>query len=72
MPSQAHATTSPASCSDIIPDTLLSALTEGSDPPDLFVAILFGIALALVGEPAAPVLACSSRLSLVCSGWSRS
>ncbi len=40
----------------IIPTTMLSALTEGSILQVLFVAILFGIAIATVGEPAKPVI----------------
>lgn len=50
---------------DIIPTTMVSALTEGSILQALFVAILFGIALSLVGKPAAPVLDMLERLSLV-------
>ena len=50
---------------DIIPTTLVSALTEGSILQALFVAILFGIALSLVGEPAEPVLDLLEQLSLV-------
>jgi len=49
----------------IIPTTLVSALTEGSILQTLFVAILFGIALSLVGEPARPVLAMMDRIMLV-------
>ena len=49
----------------IIPTTLVSALTEGSILQTLFVAILFGIALSLVGEPARPVLAMIDRIMLV-------
>ena len=50
---------------DIIPLTMVSALTEGSILQTLFVAILFGIALALVGKPAKPVVDMLQRLSLV-------
>ena len=50
---------------DIIPTTMVSALTQGSILQALFVAILFGIALSLVGKPAAPVLDMLERLSLV-------
>ena len=49
----------------IIPTTMLSALTEGSILQTLFVAILFGIALSLVGRAAAPVLELIERLGLV-------
>jgi aerobic C4-dicarboxylate transport protein len=41
----------------IIPTTFLSALTGGDLLPVLFVAILFGISISLVGAPAAPVVA---------------
>lgn len=41
----------------IIPTTFLSALTGGDILPVLFVAILFGISISLVGKPAAPVVA---------------
>jgi aerobic C4-dicarboxylate transport protein len=44
---------------------MVSALTEGSILQTLFVAILFGIALSLVGKPAAPVLAFLEKLSLI-------
>ncbi len=50
---------------DIIPTTMVSALTEGSILQTLFVAVLFGIALSLVGAPAQPVLDFLERLSLV-------
>jgi aerobic C4-dicarboxylate transport protein len=41
---------------DIIPTSLLSALTQGDILQTLFVAILFGIALTLSGETGKPVL----------------
>jgi len=44
---------------------MVSALTEGSILQTLFVAILFGIALSLVGRPADPILDFLERLSLV-------
>lgn len=50
---------------DIIPTTPFSALTEGSILQVLLVAILFGIAIALVGEPAEPVVQLIDRLSVV-------
>jgi aerobic C4-dicarboxylate transport protein len=50
---------------DIIPTTLVSALTDGAILQTLFVAILFGIALSLVGEPAAPVRDMIEQLGLV-------
>ena len=50
---------------DIVPTTLLSSLTDGSVLQVLLVAILFGIALALVGAPGRPVLALAESLSVV-------
>lgn len=50
---------------DIIPTTALSALTDGSILQVLLVAILFGIALALVGKPAEPVARFLESVSLV-------
>ena len=41
---------------NIIPTTFMSALTGGDILPVLFVAILFGISISLVGAPAAPVV----------------
>jgi len=41
----------------IIPTTFLSALTGGEILPVLFVAILFGVSISLVGAPAAPIVA---------------
>nr|WP_047167303.1 dicarboxylate/amino acid:cation symporter [Sphingomonas sp. Y57] len=49
----------------IIPDTLLSALAGGEILQVLFVAILFGIALSLVGERARPVTDLLERLTMV-------
>lgn len=40
----------------IIPKTFFSAFTEGSILQLLFVSVLFGVSLALVGEPAQPVV----------------
>jgi len=48
-----------------IPDTLVSALTGGNILQVLLVAVLFGIALSLVGAPARPVLDGIERLALV-------
>nr|WP_205214972.1 MULTISPECIES: dicarboxylate/amino acid:cation symporter [Sphingomonas] len=62
---QAHATTITGFILEIIPTTMVSALTEGSILQTLFVAILFGIALSLVGAPAQPVLDLLERISLV-------
>lgn len=60
-----HETTVTGFLLDIIPTTLLSALTDGSILQTLLVAILFGIALSLVGKPAEPVLDLLERLSLI-------
>ncbi len=62
---QAHETSITGFVLDIIPTTMISALTEGSILQVLFVSILFGIALSLVGEMGAPVLDILERLSLV-------
>jgi aerobic C4-dicarboxylate transport protein len=62
---KAHETTVTGFLLDIIPTTLLSALTDGSILQTLLVAILFGIALSLVGKPAEPVLDLLERLSLI-------
>jgi aerobic C4-dicarboxylate transport protein len=50
---------------DIIPTTVVSALTEGSILQVLLVAVLFGVSLAMVGEPAAPVLRLLESVSTV-------
>lgn len=50
---------------DVIPTTIFSALTEGSILQVLLVAILFGIAIASVGDAAAPVLRAAEALSEV-------
>ncbi len=49
---------------DIIPTTLVSAFVEGNILQVLFVAILFGIGLILIGEPAKPVLNVLESISL--------
>jgi aerobic C4-dicarboxylate transport protein len=61
----AHETSVTGFLMAVIPTTMVSALTEGSILQTLFVAILFGIALSLVGRPAEPVLDLIERLSLV-------
>ncbi|MBX3562791.1 MAG: dicarboxylate/amino acid:cation symporter [Sphingomonas sp.] len=63
--SQAHDSSITGFLLDIIPTTMLSAFTSGSILQVLFVAILFGITLSMVGRPAAPVLDMLERLSLV-------
>jgi aerobic C4-dicarboxylate transport protein len=50
---------------DIIPTTIVSALTEGSILQVLLVAVLFGISLALVGPAAAPVVVLLESASAV-------
>lgn len=62
---QAHEATLTGFLLAIIPTTALSALTEGSILQVLFVAILFGISLSLVGKPAEPVTDMLERISLV-------
>ncbi|MEC3911841.1 dicarboxylate/amino acid:cation symporter [Sphingobium sp. CR2-8] len=49
----------------VIPTTLVSAFTDGNILQILLVAILFGIAISLVGEPATPVIRFLERLSLI-------
>jgi aerobic C4-dicarboxylate transport protein len=54
---QAHARTLVAFLLDIIPGTLISAVADGHNILQvLFVAILFGIALSLIGEKAEPLM----------------
>jgi len=62
---KAHDTTLTAFLLNIIPDTLISALTQGNILQVLLVAILFGVALSLVGAPAAPILDLVERLNIV-------
>ncbi|WCM25827.1 dicarboxylate/amino acid:cation symporter [Sphingomonas sp. QA11] len=62
---KAHETTITGFLMSIIPTTMVSALTDGSILQTLFVAILFGIAMSLVGKPAEPVLHMIERLALV-------
>ena len=62
---KAHETTITGFLLDIIPTTLVSPLAEGSLLQVLLVAILFGVALASVGEPAAPILDFAERILLV-------
>ncbi|MFT3968327.1 MAG: cation:dicarboxylase symporter family transporter, partial [Sphingobium sp.] len=53
---KAHEATMSGFLLSIIPETLVSALTEGSILQTLFVALLTGISLALGGERAAPIV----------------
>jgi len=62
---KAHETSIVGFLMAIIPMTMVSALTDGSILQTLFVAILFGIAMSLVGKPAEPVLDLIERLALI-------
>jgi len=62
---QAHDTTLTGFLLDIIPDTFLSALTAGHILQTLLISILFGIALALVGDKGVKILDLLNQLSLV-------
>ncbi|HEX7871361.1 MAG TPA: dicarboxylate/amino acid:cation symporter [Sphingobium sp.] len=61
---KAHETTLVGFLTGIIPDTFLSALTEGNILQTLFVAILFGVGLALIGDRGTRVLDALEDLSL--------
>ena len=50
---------------NIIPDTLISAFTEGQILQVLLVAILFGVALALIGEKGEKLLAALRTLTAI-------
>ncbi|HVJ03290.1 MAG TPA: dicarboxylate/amino acid:cation symporter [Sphingomonas sp.] len=62
---KAHETSVTGFLIAIIPTTLLSAFTSGSILQVLFVAVLFGVGLVLVGEPARPVTDMLERIALV-------
>ena len=62
--SKAHETTITGFLTGIIPDTFLGALTEGNILQVLFVAILFGIGLALIGERGNRLLSALEDVSL--------
>jgi aerobic C4-dicarboxylate transport protein len=62
---KAHETSVTGFLMAVIPTTLVSAFTSGSILQILFVAVLFGVALALVGEPARPVTDLLERCALV-------
>ena len=53
---KAHESTLTGFMMEIIPTTLISAFTEGNILQVLFVAILFGVGVILVGEPAKPII----------------
>jgi aerobic C4-dicarboxylate transport protein len=62
---KAHETTITGFLLSIIPTTLVSAFVDGNILQILFIAILFGIALSLVGEPARPIQTALERLGLI-------
>ena len=53
---QAHETTVVGFLTGIIPDTFVSAFSDGNILQVLFVSILFGLALAMIGDVGKPVL----------------
>ncbi|WP_304618947.1 dicarboxylate/amino acid:cation symporter [Paracoccus sediminilitoris] len=61
---KAHETSLTGFVMDIIPSTLVSAFVEGNILQVLFVAILFGISMILIGDKAKPVLAVFESASL--------
>ena len=61
---KAHDSTITGFLTGIIPDTFISALTQGNILQVLFVAILFGIALASIGERGERVLHALNDISL--------
>jgi len=62
---KAHASTVTGFVMEVIPDTFVSALTAGNILQTLLVAILFGVALALVGDRAAKVQSALEQISIV-------
>ncbi|HVF93126.1 MAG TPA: dicarboxylate/amino acid:cation symporter [Sphingomonas sp.] len=62
---QAHDTTITGFLTGIIPDTFLSSMTGNNILQVLFVSILFGVSLALIGERGSRVLALLEDLSLL-------
>ncbi|MEG3089542.1 dicarboxylate/amino acid:cation symporter [Sphingomonas sp. PB4P5] len=61
---KAHETTLTGFLTGIIPSTFLSALTEGNILQTLFIAILFGIGLAMIGDRGTRLLHALEDLSL--------
>lgn len=61
----AHEATVVGFLSGVIPGTLVSAFVEGNILQVLFVSILFGIAMAMVGDAAAPVQRALESLSQI-------
>ncbi|MER5173188.1 MULTISPECIES: dicarboxylate/amino acid:cation symporter [Thioclava] len=62
---KAHETSLQGFLMGIIPTTLVSAFVDGNILQVLLVAILFGVACIMVGEPAQPVVKFCEKLSLV-------
>jgi aerobic C4-dicarboxylate transport protein len=62
---KAHASTLTGFLLDIIPDTFVSALTAGSILQTLLAAILFGFALAMIGERGARLTSALTDVSVV-------
>ncbi len=62
---KAHSETITGFLMEMLPTTLASALVDGNVLQTLVVAVLFGVALMLVGEPAEPVFDLLDRLGLV-------
>ncbi len=60
----AHESTVTGFLMGIIPDSLVGAFTSGSILQVLFIAILFGIALALIGDRGQPVINLFETISL--------
>lgn len=60
---QAHETTIVGFLTSIIPDTFVSAFSEGNILQVLFVSVLFGLALAMVGDVGKPVLSFLESIS---------
>ncbi|WP_375421042.1 dicarboxylate/amino acid:cation symporter [uncultured Sphingomonas sp.] len=62
---KAHESTLTGFLTGIIPDTFLSSLTQGNILQVLFVSILFGVSLALIGDRGARVLELLEDASIV-------
>jgi len=62
---KAHASTLTGFLLEIIPDTFVSALTAGNILQTLLVSILFGVALALIGERGDRIHSAFEQLSVV-------
>ena len=62
---KAHGETVTGFLTDIVPTTLSSALVEGNVLQVLFVAVLFGVAMAMAGSAAEPVRDFFERLTAV-------